>query len=55
MRFTDGQELVNYVKEYGGRFLSKDSNNNVWYEISDDKAWKKASQGKLFVPCFDSN
>ena len=52
-RFIIQQELVNTVKGYGGRFLSKNS-NNFWYEIPDNKARKKASQGELFIPFFYS-
>ena len=36
------------VKGYGGRFLRQDD-NNVWYEISDVDARKKASAGKYLL------
>ena len=36
------------VKAYGGRFLRQDD-NNVWYEISDVDARKKASQSKYLL------
>ena len=48
-RFIIQQELVNTVKEYGGRFMSRGDSNNLWYEIRDNKARKKASQGELFM------
>ena len=53
-RFIIQQELVNTVKGYGGRFLSNDS-NNFWYEIPDNKARKKASQGELFMCNLDAS
>lgn len=40
------QELVNKVKGYGGRFLSQNLDDGMWYEISHKGAKKKASQGK---------
>jgi len=33
------------VKEYGGRFLAQ-GNDELWYEMDDMRARKKASQGK---------
>ena len=40
------QELVNRVKGYGGRFLTKVS-DGLWHEMDDGDARKKASQGKV--------
>ena len=38
------QELVDRVHAWGGRFLELDPTNNKWFEISELKARKKASQ-----------
>ena len=43
------QELVNRVKGYGGRFLTKVS-DGLWHEMDDGDARKKASQGKVNNP-----
>ena len=34
------------MKGYGGRFLSQNLDDGLWYEISHKGAKKKASQGK---------
>jgi hypothetical protein len=39
-------DLVNKVKAYGGRFLEK-GKDDLWYEMDEKAARKKASQGKL--------
>lgn len=45
------QELLGRVKEYGGRFLEKGT-DNLWHEMSEKDARKKCSQGKLLsVSC----
>jgi hypothetical protein len=41
------QELVVRIKTFGGRFLGKC--DNVWYEMNDDDARKKAIQGKIAI------
>ena len=38
---------MNKVKGYGGRFLSQNLDDGLWYEMSDKDTKKKASQGKL--------
>jgi hypothetical protein len=39
------QNLVNYVRQCGGRFLKKAAKDDtVWYECGDDQACKKCSQ-----------
>ena len=43
------------MKGYGGRFLSRGDSNNFWYEIPDNKARKKASQGELFMCNLDAS
>ena len=40
------QELVERVKEYGGRFLVKGT-DELWYEMTDERARLKASQCKF--------
>lgn len=39
-------DLVNRVKAYGGRFLEK-GKDDLWYEMDEKAARKKASQGKF--------
>ncbi len=39
------QELVNKVKDHGGRFLTR-GNDNLYCEMNDRDARKKAVQGK---------
>ena len=39
-------DLVNKVKAYGGRFLEK-GKDDLWYEMDEKAARKKASQGKF--------
>jgi len=41
-------ELVERVRSYGGRFLEKrDTNDNLWYEMSEEDTRKKAAQGEI--------
>lgn len=42
------QILLQAVKDYGGRFLEK-GNDGFWYEMSENAARKKASQGAFFI------
>ena len=43
-------ELVERVRSYGGRFLEKrDTNDNLWYEMSEEDARKKAAQGEILL------
>ena len=41
------------MKAYGGRFLSRGNDDAFWYELPDNKARTKASQGKLFMSNLD--
>lgn len=38
------QELVDRVHDWGGKFLQLDESNNRWFEVTNIKARKKASQ-----------
>ena len=38
------QELVYQIQKRGGRFLERDNATGNWFEITFEKAWKKASQ-----------
>jgi hypothetical protein len=38
------QELVDRVHAWGGRFLELDPSNNQWFQVTNIKARKKASQ-----------
>ena len=40
-------ELVERVRSYGGRFLEKRGNDNLWYEMSEEDTRKKAAQGEI--------
>lgn len=44
-KYLLSQDLVQRVKEYGGRFLER--KGSLWYEMSEKDARKKASQGKM--------
>ena len=45
------QELVERVKEYGGRFLVKGT-DELWYEMTDERARLKASHCKSVRSCY---
>lgn len=51
------EELVNRVKECGGRFLEK-YDDDLWYEMNDTDAKAKAARGKIhsfvFPCCFNT-
>lgn len=54
-KYLLSQDLVQRVKEYGGRFLER--KGSLWYEMSEKDARKKASQGKMditFISCITS-
>lgn len=38
-----GQKVVDRVKAYGGRFLEKNSDDGLWYEMNNSDSKKKAS------------
>jgi len=40
-------ELVERVRSYGGRFLEKRGDDNLWYEMSEEDTRKKAAQGEI--------
>jgi len=40
-------ELVKRVRSYGGRFLEKRGDDNLWYEMSEEDTRKKAAQGEI--------
>jgi len=40
-------ELVERIRSYGGRFLEKRGNDNLWYEMSEEDTRKKAAQGEI--------
>ena len=41
-------ELVERVRSYGGRFLEKrGTDDNLWYEMSEEDTRKKAAQGEI--------
>jgi len=40
-------ELVERVRSYGGRFLEKRGNDNLWYEMNEEDTRKKAAQGEI--------
>ena len=40
------KELVERVKAYGGRFLKR-GNDGLWYDLNDEVAREKASQGEF--------
>ena len=42
-------ELVERVRSYGGRFLEKRGNDNLWYEMSEEDTRKKAAQGEILL------
>jgi len=42
-------ELVERVRSYGGRFLEKRDNDNLWYEMSEEDTRKKAAQGEILL------
>ena len=46
-KYLLSQDLVQRVKEYGGRFLER--KGSLWYEMSEKDARKKASQGKTDI------
>ena len=41
------EEVVNRVKEFGGRFLEK-YDDDLWYEMTDTDAKTKAARGKIY-------
>ena len=43
-----GKELVERVRDYGGRFLEK-NDCNLWVEMNEKSRRKKASQGRISV------
>ena len=45
--FCQLKEVVSLVKIDGGRFLRMSDEDGLWYEVADEAARKKASQGKL--------
>ena len=44
-KYLLSQDLVQRVKEYGGRFLER--KGSLWYEMSEKDARNNASQGKM--------
>jgi len=45
-------ELVKRVRSYGGRFLEKRGDDNLWYEMSEEDTRKKAAQGEILYVCY---
>ena len=45
-------ELVKRVRSYGGRFLEKRGDDNLWYEMSEEDTRKKAAQGEILHVCY---
>jgi len=45
-------ELVKIVRSYGGRFLEKRGDDNLWYEMSEEDTRKKAAQGEILYVCY---
>jgi hypothetical protein len=37
------KEIVSTIRECGGRFLKKDCNTNIWYDVGDEYAHDKVS------------
>ena len=46
LHISHQKELVKRVKAYGGRFLKR-RNDGLWYEMDDEVAREKASQGEF--------